>query len=441
MYDDKQGKGSNRNTNRTSNGQSNSRPRQASGSQSSAKRPSVTSSKSQYGKFNGSQQIKRPKGSVDSTIGKTPRSTQSQRKQQSNRGNTKNVRRSSNYNDGYNTSLTQQKLIEQQRQEIREKASKAKPISHKKIKFIHIITYCSILLIILAIGTALSLTVLFKSEYITVEGETRYATDDIVAASNLSIGENIFLADKKSSSQAIVNKFPYVEKADVGFKIPNVLNIKITEASPAYLIGLGKQYLVISAKGRILDTVSQRIKGVPVLVGPKLTSTQEGSYVKFQEETVFTILMDIVNCLEDNKFKNLVSIDISNTAQIKLNYDDRISIILGFPEEIDYKIRTAMTIINDKLDPNKTGTIKGELDVSSCNTTKKSYFNEETLDIKNESSSQTATSSSATATTLPTSDETVSNTNNNTNVDENSQNTNNDLEQTTESNDVETFND
>ena len=43
-------------------------------------------------------------------------------------------------------------------------------------------------------------------------------------------------------------------------------------------------------------------------------------------------------------------------------------------EDIDYKIKTAAAIINQKLDPNKTGQIYGTLDVSTCSKNKMSHY-------------------------------------------------------------------
>ena len=60
-------------------------------------------------------------------------------------------------------------------------------------------------------------------------------------------------------------------------------------------------------------------------------------------------------------------------------YDGRIKVKLGMPEDISYKVRTAMTIILEKLDLNGTTTTEGMLDVSNCNSTKKSYFKEQSL--------------------------------------------------------------
>ena len=68
---------------------------------------------------------------------------------------------------------------------------------------------------------------------------------------------------------------------------------------------------------------------------------------------------------------SIYGIDISNSANIELNYDNRITIILGLPEDVGYKLRTAKAIITQEL----AATDKGTLDVSLSNSDRhSSYF-------------------------------------------------------------------
>lgn len=113
----------------------------------------------------------------------------------------------------------------------------------------------------------------------------------------------------------------------------------------------------------------------PVLSSSSLKNTTVGEYVSYSDENVPVILEEISDSLSKNEFKGITGIDVTNTANIELVYDNRIAVVIGLPEDIDYKIRTAMAIITEKLDPNKTGAIYGTLDVSSCSTTKTSRFN------------------------------------------------------------------
>ena len=96
--------------------------------------------------------------------------------------------------------------------------------------------------------------------------------------------------------------------------------------------------------------------------------------MSFSDANVPDILEDVSQSLINNKVKNITGFDVTDTANIKLVYDGRIDINIGLPDDIDYKIRTAMTIINEKLDPNNTGLVAGTLDVSACSTSKISHY-------------------------------------------------------------------
>lgn len=279
------------------------------------------------------------------------------------------------------------------------KASKRTP-SPKRRRISRIVFYSVIFALTLAVGVILSLTVLFKSEQITVDGNTRYSTEDIAQASKIELGENIFMTDKNTPSKLIVDAFPYVESADVGFVIPNTISINIKEAEPSYAVKYNDVFYLISTKGRILEKTQTPPKNIPLLSGSELKNTKEGEYVKFNDALSLSILQDIMDCVQENGFDKLSSVDVTNVARVKIVYDNRIIIKIGVPEDIDYKIRTAMKIIDEHLDPDKQRLIQGELDVSSCNTTKKSYFNEKMI--------ETITSTTAPPTTEPTTEEETS---------------------------------
>ena len=72
------------------------------------------------------------------------------------------------------------------------------------------------LLCILLIAGAVvaALTVFFKVQSITVSGNARYTSEEVVAASGIEIEDNLFLLNKYSAAQAIFEKLPYVEGGD-----------------------------------------------------------------------------------------------------------------------------------------------------------------------------------------------------------------------------------
>lgn len=249
-----------------------------------------------------------------------------------------------------------------------------KPVTSKQLKIRRILIYTGILLVVLVIGAILSLTVLFKTEKIEIEGNEYYYDDQITAFCNVQLQQNIFLGAMNSTPGLVSENLPYVESAAVYFTIPDTITIKLVNAVPSYVIKDNGKYLVISGKGRILCISDSNEDKLPELSCGKLTTTEVGKYVAFEDKNIPDILEQIVNSLNENKVENIVGFDVSDTSNITLDYDGRIKINIGLPQDIDYKIRTATTIINKNLDPNNTKAIKGTLDVSACNTTKISHY-------------------------------------------------------------------
>ena len=268
-----------------------------------------------------------------------------------------------------------------ERKEIKRKEKQQKPMTPTARKIIRIVSFITILTVILVVGVVLSLTVLFKTQTYLVEGNTHYDEQDIIDACGISTGENIFLAPKAPAEKKIKEDFAYVENVRVGFHIPDTITIRIEEAVEGYLVEYGEgEYLLVSTKGRILDKTDD-ITGntLPVFIGPAPISGEVGDYIEYEDSAVPVITDTITEVFADNGYSGITEIDCKNTADVSFTYDNRIKVRLGLPEDLSYKIRTAMTIITEKIDVNSSVSVEGELDVSRCNVTKRSYFDEKPL--------------------------------------------------------------
>lgn len=283
--------------------------------------------------------------------------------------------RRNDYGDGFYTDeveLKRRRQTIQERDDRQEEELQKEPMSRRTRKMINIAICGVIVAVVLITGVVLSLTVLFKTEKITVEGSTHYTEQQIAQASGLTLGENLFLSNKQAGGERVEQKFPYVEKAEVSIKIPDTIVIRITEAKPAYLLAQGDDFVVISTQGRVLEHASKNTFGAPIIKGCEITKAKVGETARIKDKKMLSILNTITKSLQKNKFEGIEEIDVTDAADISLNYANRIKIILGTPDDVDYKIRTAMTIISQKL----AQTDMGVLDVSSCNSGKKaSYYN------------------------------------------------------------------
>ena len=278
------------------------------------------------------------------------------------------------HKDGYYVNEIGIRREQAQKQRQKRQRRQPKPISPKVRRRRRIVASVSIIVLILVVGIALSLTVLFRSENIVIKNNMYYDDETVLKTTNVNVGDNIFMATMFGDRDSISEKLPFVKKAKIGFEIPSTIIITLKNEEPYYTLKSDGKYYLVSEDNRILERVKKRQKDLMFVSAPSLKSTEAGGYVEFEKDNYTAAMDEITESLIKNEYTDITQISIKRISNITITYDDRILIRLGLPDDLDYKIRTAFTIINKKLDPNGAKTIKGSLNVSKCNTTKKSYY-------------------------------------------------------------------
>ena len=311
------------------------------------------------------------------------------------------------HKDGYYVNEVGVRKATAEKQKKRRKKAQPKPVSPKQRRRRRIIAYASIFTAVMIIGVVLSMTVLFKTEHIEVKGNKYYEDSMIIDLSGVQKGDNIFSATLFANTDKVTKTLPYIKDASIGFSIPDGLIITVHNREPYYSLKSGDDYFLVSEENRILEKIDEKPKGLMFIEAPKLKNADVGGYVKFDKERYTNAVEEIISCLHKNGYEDITGISVKNINDITITYDNRIVIKLGLPDDLDYKIRTAFTIITKNLDPNNAKTIMGILNVSNCNNgSKKSYFREVAI---NDSETKKKKKKKATeATTAPPTEESTS---------------------------------
>ena len=227
-----------------------------------------------------------------------------------------------------------------------------------------------LLVLLLATGITLSLTVLFRVKTITVKGETRYDHAELIAQSGLATDVNLFLADTGRVKERLTAAYPYIETVRVRRLLPDRLTVEITETTTLAAIVAGEEFTLINAQGRLLETVSSPPDGLMRLTVKTVLPLGRNSILEPQELGVFTELREQIAA---EGIGNIVAIHMLSSADIVLNYQNRIAVKLGPAVDLDIKLRYAKTVLDtvDKRD----GEAKGTLDCSTYSTQRsEGYF-------------------------------------------------------------------
>lgn len=81
----------------------------------------------------------------------------------------------------------------------------------------------------LAAAVVFGATVFFQVETIAVSGNNRYTQEEIITASGVQIGDNLFRMNKGEIAQRIRESLPYVGAATVQRRLPSTLIIQVEE--------------------------------------------------------------------------------------------------------------------------------------------------------------------------------------------------------------------
>ncbi len=181
---------------------------------------------------------------------------------------------------------------------------------------------------------------LFGVSTITVEGNTRYDDEAIIAYSGIYVGQSIFSVDKTAAVEKIQKTFSYAEQVtiDTGDGMDDI-RIIIKEATPLGVVNVGDRWMLISTKGTGLQAFE---KGADA---PLRYMRLEGAVIK--EKTVGgqvlddrsqTIVSTLTQELNKHKLGQLTAINIKDRTDIRVDWNNQITFLLGNDSNLSYKV-------------------------------------------------------------------------------------------------------
>jgi len=214
------------------------------------------------------------------------------------------------------------------------------------------------------LALVLVMSIFFKANRINVSGAVKYTPWEIREASGIQDGDALLSLSDAIISASIRTKLPYVGDVRVGIKLPDTVNIEITELEVVYAVeAVDATWWLLDASGRVVDSTDAaaaknhtRILGVRIhnaQIGeqakaaepeiPTETQTATGVTVPTQPPVPASQLLDtvvqVLTALENNGVMGVIdSVDVSDTETILLWYENRYQVSLGDTSRLDYKV-------------------------------------------------------------------------------------------------------
>lgn len=218
----------------------------------------------------------------------------------------------------------------------------------------------SLLNIALIIGTLLMLPTAFQTtdettgetkewlavESITVEGNTRYDEEAIIGISGIEVGQSVFSVNKRTAVKNIREKFAYAEAVSIDISFKRHVTIKITEAEELGAVYVGGRWVVVSRAGiglMHLPVESERPFRRLYLKGAETLGDELGKPVLDEDD--LAIALELSDAMQANGLTGVGEIDLTDRADIRMNWKNQITIALGNDSNLTYEVAAAVSAI------------------------------------------------------------------------------------------------
>lgn len=233
---------------------------------------------------------------------------------------------------------------------LRKRAIRQKKIRKRRLKIFFVI------MLILSILTSviLCLTVFFPIEKINFKGSKIYTSEQLLKASGIEKGDNLFTVSKSEIESRLRKKLPYVEEIKLERKLPETLNVKVTDAEEFACYFIDNKHYIVSQSGWVLKTVPEKPTNIYTVYGAK-AKCKVGSQIEFLDSALKDLTDELSAVLLDTEIK-INSIDVSNILSINLQVEDRFEVKLGTSNFLNEKIKHLSGMI-EKISENDGGKI------------------------------------------------------------------------------------
>lgn len=253
-----------------------------------------------------------------------------------------------------------------------------------------------LLLGVIAAGGYLTMTMLFRIQTIQVQTAdgmpvteiAGYSGERILQVLGVQLEENIFTFEPEEREAVLEMQFPLLESIDVVRQYPNTVTVRVTEAKPAYAMQSAAGWLTLSENLKILTLEAQQPAGLTVLFGGEAAKSTPGEQLAFVEVSTdgvqdsSTDWMNILNWLRQTLadyglLSEVTRIEFADPEQIAFLYQDRISVLLGTLNDLEYKLERAQYVLTNADGKGCAPTDTGRLDFSHTSTettNRKIYF-------------------------------------------------------------------
>ncbi len=213
--------------------------------------------------------------------------------------------------------------------------------------------------LVAAAAMVAAVTLFFRMDHIVVSGNERYSEQEVLAASGLSTGGNLYFLNKYDVKEAIFAQLPYVEEVKINRKLPDTLLIELRECKAVAGIAADESVWLISDQGKLLEQTDAPPEGCPRVKGVELIDPTPSKPMNLGEEGAYRggVALTLLRAAADRNMRDKIGeIDLSDDTALSFTYLGRFAVRFPWTADVDYKLESLSTVV-EYLEENETGRI------------------------------------------------------------------------------------
>ena len=179
-----------------------------------------------------------------------------------------------------------------------------KRVRKKRRKKRYLLKFILFLIVLTALYFAVHIEY-FEVDGIAVVGNDEISDEAVLELSELKTGENIFDVHPWFVERRI-KKNLYIEDVDVDRKLPDKIEIRVTERSGKAQFADGKRYVITDNEGMVIDIAKEQ-QQVTLIEGVKVLKAEIKDDIEVKQERAYERAMKLIRSMEkgDLYFKKI----------------------------------------------------------------------------------------------------------------------------------------
>ncbi|MBQ3258706.1 MAG: FtsQ-type POTRA domain-containing protein [Oscillospiraceae bacterium] len=187
--------------------------------------------------------------------------------------------------------------------------------------------------ILVCISVVVAMSIFFRVSTVEVEGNQDYTDEEIVAATGIDAGDNLFFLNRIGAVSRMMARLPYIQEATVSRVLPDKVVINVRESNAIATVQSETSAWMIDRNCKMMTAVteSEAMGLIPVTgITAVLPNVGDPIQPKEGDDGKIEYLSEILLEIEVRGLQSRISeIDFTDPDNPSLFFDDRFEVKLG----------------------------------------------------------------------------------------------------------------